>query len=71
MRKKEYVNFYDEDGVTTGGRQKSSNISDETFFSHLAYQEDCCPNCDYQGQFKHTSKGYKCPKCKDIIYSLE
>lgn len=69
MSKKELL---DSNGATTGNSWNRANTDDDTgFMSGLYEQQDGCVYCDYEGQLRSTRKGWKCPRCKEIVIPSE
>lgn len=64
----------DSDGVATGNswnRVGDDEDYDKGFTGGLFEQQDGCPFCDFEGQLRSTRKGYKCPKCREIVIPSE
>lgn len=69
-RKKTLVDF---DGIPTGNSWTTLDDSEEALegFRVLIAQEEGCPYCEYEGVLRSTRKGYKCPKCREIVIPNE
>jgi hypothetical protein len=68
-RKRGLVDF---DGLPTGNSWTTRDDDDvETGFRSLIDQEEVCHFCGYDGPLRPTRKGYKCPKCREIVLPAE
>lgn len=63
----------DSDGNPTGNSWNSGDNDEESLdgFRALIEQDEGCPYCGYEGHLRSTRKGYKCPKCREIVIPTE
>lgn len=64
----------DPDGAATGNSWNRAHTEDdeqEGFTAGLFEQQDGCPFCEYEGQLRSSRKGWKCPKCREIVIPSE
>jgi len=65
----------DPDGNCSGNtwnsaRNDEDEYDDENTFKSLLEQDEGCP-CGYEGALRSTRRGWKCPKCKNIVVPSE
>lgn len=64
------IRLVDSDGLSTGNSWNRVEDEEEGFRS-LLEAEDGCPYCNYEGSLRSTRKGWRCPRCREIVIPSE